>query len=1639
MKFDGDPMNFWVFMNAFDCCVGTSSVGDGVKLNRLLEYCTGKAAKVIRPCALMHPEEGYAKARSLLVERFGNDYQISEAWICKVTEGPTIRPNNGEDIQDLADDLRGCTETLKAMNKLNDIDSRVRMVKIVKRLPLYLQSRWRKEAVDMLRNTGGYPGIEKLVEFLNKVANEINDPVFGMSHDQKKSSHKQEKIQSRGSSFNVHATHGVTETKSTSLAQDTSEVESRNRRCHLCNADHYLALCTQFNKMDPEKRLEFVKEKRLCFNCLKVGKHTARWCRIRNCCGVQGCSSKHSKLLHDALSTSAKEKAAISMQVDKDERVDANSCACGSPESEATKKIALPIVAVRVKVHGQKDSVLTHALLDPGSNKTFCSQKLIDDLGIKGESIHLSLSTLSDGKMCSAQVVALEVTGTRGHRKQLQLPRVYAVEGFPNLISSKATEEDISNWSHLKDIEIPKTDADVTLLIGQDNPQALMPLEVRRGGDYEPYAVRCCLGWIINGPMSAGSKYNGEWSLCNFIHADVRAEDSLQAQVEQFWKVDTAPALANNMLQMSLDDKRVIDIWNSGLTVVKGHYQLDIPFCTNPPELPNNRPMAEKRLKSLGRRLERDTELHKKYKAGMEDLLQKEHIEKVPEDEVNSSPGKIWYLPHHPVINPNKSKIRIVFDCAAEYEGTSLNKRVLQGPDLTNKLLGVLLRFREEPVAVMGDIEGMFHQVRVNPDDRDALRFLWWKDGDMNQPTEIYRMTVHLFGGIWSPSCASFALRRTADDHASEYDPEVIRTVYENFYVDDCLKSVSTVQRAIQLVQQLCQLLRKGGFRLTKWVSNQKEVMESIPETERAKEVEDLNLPLPVERALGLEWKTSTDVIGIKVTPKEGPHTRRGLLAVMSSVYDPLGFVSPFVLLAKKIFQAECRSGKGWDEELDQKNKEKWLKWLEELPMLQEFQVERCMAPSRFSFVQDAQMHHFCDASEEAYGAVSYIRLMNADGEVHCSLLMAKSRLAPVKPMTIPRLELSAAVIAVRMDTTLRNELRISLRESVFWTDSEIVLKYIKNTAGRFHTFVANRVSVIHDGSQPHQWHHVSTKSNPADDASRGLSAAQMVSSERWLKGPQFLHLDMSEWPQDQEISVELPQDDKEVKQKANVCVAEAQGCEALDRLIEKYSCWFRLRRAIAWMLRFKIWLRRHKTGVQPQNGRIQVNEMAEAEKSIATYVQRKYFQQELQALKKERRISRSSLIYSLEPQIDDQDLIRVGGRLENAPLSDEAKHPVVLPRDHHVSKLIVRHMHEWGTGHSGRDYVLSMVRQKYWIPKARPLITRVLKDCILCRRLRGPLGVQRMSALTPDQVTPNRPPFTHVGVDCFGPFYVKRGRAQEKRYGCLFTCLNIRAVHLEKLSSLDSDSFINALMRMAARRGMPEKITSDNGTNFVGGEKELRQAVQRWNEDNRMRKHLLLNNIEWKFNPPAASHMGGVWERQIRTVRKVLSAIVKDQAMDDERLDTLFCEVESIVNGRPITPVSEDPKDPEALTPNHLLLLRGGPAAPPGVFQKHDRYLRRWRHVQLLADHFWRRWVREYLPLLRHRQKWLEPKRNFAEGDIILVMDEATPRRCWPLGKVIKVFPGRDGLVRSAQVQTRWTILTRPVNKLCLLEAVTS
>ncbi|KAL6475780.1 hypothetical protein MHYP_G00168200 [Metynnis hypsauchen] len=851
--------------------------------------------------------------------------------------------------------------------------------------------------------------------------------------------------------------------------------------------------------------------------------------------------------------------------------------------------------------------------------------------------------------------------------------------------------------------------------------------------------------------------------------------------------------------------------------------------------------------------------------------------------------------------------------------------------------------------------------------------------------------------------------------------------------------SVPSVEEAKKLITEARELCKIGGLRLHKFNSNEEAALSCLSPSERAANIEPLGFdPTPSESALGIQWLIKDDTFSFNISLKDQPSTRRGCLSVIASLYDPLGFIAPFSLSGKRILQELCHRGIEWDDPLPEDVKPRWEEWIKGLLKLKEVSIPRCYHPHDFHNIDRVELHHFSDASCIGYGACSYLRYKNDKDEVHCSLVMAKARVAPSKVTSIPRLELAAAVVSAKASVVLKGELDMKIDQEFFWTDSQVVLGYINNDARRFHIFVANRVQLIRDNSDPNQWHYVDTSENPADHASRGLRASD-IHSTNWLRGPKFL------WERELQITPRSPADllvgDPEVK-TIQVLATETNNCNDILKRLSRFSSWTTLVKVVARIERLGSKQKQHSEHVT-------VEERKKAAETVIRIVQQQAFPQEIKMLQGKRELPNSSSLFNLNP-VWSEGLLCVGGRLKQSSLCHKVKHPVILPNNSPATKLIVSHYHA-KTCHQGRNQTQMELRANgFWVIGGSKLVSKLIRTCVLCRKLRRPTENQQMAELPRERLEASAP-FTYSGMDCFGPFIVKKARKESKRYGLIFTCLYSRAVHIEMLEDLSTDSFINALRCFISLRGAVRQLRCDQGSNFIGARSEFKEALKQC-DTKLLEIFLTERQCEFVFNSPSASHAGGVWERQIRTIRNVLNAVFAQcpGRLDDASLRTLFYEVMAIVNSRPLTVDGiNDPQAMEPLTPNHLITMKSKVALPPpGVFVKEDLYAtKRWRRVQYLIEQFWGRWKREYLLNISTRQKWHLPQRNLKVDDIVIIKDDNLPRNHWQLGRVVETVQESDGLVRRVKVQvgerkphrkqdphSKPSVIERPVQKLVLL-----
>ena len=1154
-----------------------------------------------------------------------------------------------------------------------------------------------------------------------------------------------------------------------------------------------------------------------------------------------------------------------------------------------------------------------------------------------------------------------------------------------NVTAPRVTKAELDRYQHLSGLSLSQYGGRrVTLLLGANVLEAVLQREVRSGRPGQPVAIRTDLGWALTGSISALVPSSMR-QVC-FVGPQRQNEELLVEAVKEWWTTESFGTRYEQDATRSKEDDRAISILDATTRKIEDRYEVSQLWRAEDVVLPNNIFAVIPRLQALERKLERQPDVAQAYQETITQYVTDGHARKLTEEEAKSPNGRRWFLPHHAVLNPNKpGKVRVVFDAAAAYRGTSLNDQLLSGPDLLQSLPGVLLRFRERAVAVSGDIRQMYHQIRMAEVDQPATSFLW-RDLDTSRSPDVYQMCVAIFGARSSPAIANYVLGRCLEQNWPEDMLDLAQDgdARRSFYMDDLLCSADDSTTARRLKEAVTHSLAKGGFEITKWRSNDSSVLVGTTEGERG-EPGAVACPEPsgaMEKALGVAWEERKDVLGFRLRTMATPLTKRGLLSQAAAVFDPLGIAAPFTVRAKTLMQSLWPKQLGWDDPLPEPERSMWLQWVFEMEQLGEVVIPRCLVPQED--VEDAQLHVFCDASEEAFGAVAYLRTTDDHGHHTCRFIMGKTRVAPLKRISIVRLELQAALLGARLAHAVTRELTRPISSTTFWTDSSVVLSYVSSESHRFKAFVANRVAEIHDLTAGATWRHIPGSLNPADDCTRGMAASALTTDCRWLCGPDFLRKAPEDWPRPAQLAP--ASEEEELSERHTNMIGKE---EPMTPDPGRFSSWLRYKRVVAWILRFA------QNAATPANedrrkGQLSQDEILRAEKCVLLAAQKREYPVELRKLEKGEQLPPSSSLRPLTPVIDGDGIMRVGGRLTNAPLSRDARHPVVLPRQSDITRLIIAGKHA-EVAHAGPEHTLSAVRESFWIPRGREAVKKQLRECSVCQRRRAEPSAPQMAALPPARFDGRRP-FSSAGIDFFGPFYVRYLRRTQKRYGFLATCMATRAVHLEVAHSLDTDSCLMALKRFFSRRGKPRCLFSDNGTNFVGSCREIRKELKL--KEKLLGEKLSGQDIEWHFNPPAAPHMGGVWERLVRSVKRCLTVVLGSQVLTDEVLNTAFAEVEFIVNSRPLTHVSTDPTDMEALTPNHFLMGRTSPRWAPCCVDERDLCSRRrWKQAQSLAEGVWRRWVKEYVPTLTQRRKWSQETRNLRSGDLVLIAETGTDK----------------------------------------------
>ena len=1587
--FSGDPLMWQTFWDSFSAAVHSNSSLTGIqKFNYLRTQLQGDAAKVVAGFPLT--DINYEQSVTLLKERFGQPYKLVSAHMQALLNLASVS-NTLPSLQSFYDTIESHVRGLASLGKHPESYGAMLTPIILGKLPKEIRKNIARE----------HNNVEWTLEDLRgTLLKEIQILETGI--------HTSGESQSMTmASFHTGARRNL---------QPPEPRKSTN--CVYCKQHHSPSLCNVVT--NTQDRMAIVKRDKLCFNCL--GHHKVALCNSKFRCKT--CKHKHHTSLCSTQTTPTSDTNSPGNSVPTTELFTptvSESSPLQLKTSSCLLKTAIAMVSTsNVTMEG-------NIIFDEGAQRSFITEEMATKLNLKPSGKdNISLASFGSrsatNRILTTGVINVHaLSGEKIPVSVLVVPKI--APPIQNYVRTS-----LDHFPHIMGIKLahPVTDDEnfeISILIGADYYWTFIEDHIIRGTG--PTAVASKLGYLLSGPLPA-HPHNSRISL---FHVSVQSIKEA-SDIERFWNIEstgTQPTASNP------DEQFLQSYISTNITCQQnGSYSLKFPWKENHPPLPNNYDVCNRRTRSLARRLAQTPDTFKMYSDIISDQLSRGFIERVqpihPTNEVH-------YIPHHPVRKDSTTTpIRIVYDCSCRQSKThpSLNDCLVVGPTFLNDMCSIILRFRLHRYGLSTDIEKAFLHVALDESDRDYTRFLWLSDPtDPESKFNIYRFKTVLFGSVSSP----FMLYAALHFHLQRHSSAVANDIANNLYVDNVLTGCATEAEAIDYYTKARSILDKAKFNLRSWSSNSEQVRQSA----QRDNVADKNDTIKV---LGLLWHTRSDTISLasKITVEQYSITKRAILQSSSAIFDPLGLITPVTIQAKTL-QELWKTNVNWDEPLDESLQNRWRKITLEIKEAVDFLIPRQYFPKATSQFNAQELHVFADASLKAYGAVAYFLQNDVT-----SLVMSKTRVSPLKPISLPRLELMAAVLATRLANFILSS--IECQSTIYlWSDSQIVLCWI-NSSKKLKPFVSHRIEEITSSFSTQCWHYCPSADNPADLLTRGISSQQFMLSTVWKHGPPWL-TSKNRWPtwsqqqahhpESTEVMTTLTAEGAMTSTPTSSQHITSTADSRVHQIItsSNYSNLNKLLRVTAYILRFT----HNCRNSTKRKGALSSIERKKANLLWILNTQQQVFSSEIANIRS--KSQRLPLVRQLRLFLDQSGALRCGGRIHNAPIGELAKFPYLLPTKHHFTHLVIYAVHN-AQLHAGVNSTLTAIRQSYWIPAARQMIRQILRKCVTCQKVIAkpyqapdppPLIMARTQASRPFQVT---------GVDFTGALYVRNSNGEMKVYICLFTCAVTRAIHLEVVTDMSVETFLLALRRFSSRRSTPNTMISDNASTYQAAADELKQLFS----SPLLSDALSQRGIDWKFIPKRAPWFGGFWERLIGLTKLSLKKILGRTFTTLPVLQTLVIEVEAMLNDRPLTYLSSDITDPQPLTPSHLIYGQRIVMLPHLMCEDDemtdvdyqtglsDSLLRRKVKIQaLLLKHFWTRWKREYLTSLRefHRTTG-NNKQQISIGDVILIHDDI-PRVRWKLAVVKKVNKGRDGLIRSAVIRTSNGITNRPITKLYPLE----
>ncbi|XP_072948180.1 uncharacterized protein [Epargyreus clarus] len=1624
--FNGDPNKWLEFRDMFLTLIhDNNTIANINKFHYLRSYLEGSAAAVINSVALS--SNNYGIAWSLLCDRYNNKRLLINEHIKCLFSIETISKESAKSLRDLVDMVSKNLSSLKILGESTDQWDSLIIYMASSKLDSKTARDWEEH-----RNKSDSSSLSDFFDFLHQRAT-----VLETVHASK--SEKPDKRQS------------IVRAKSFIAASSSSPGTSTHGNCLACNQEHKLYNCVKFKTLPVEDRISKVFQWQLCNNCLRSG-HKAHQCKLGGC---RICKRKHNTVLHKQSSFSTSKQLQLSQNKQEDnikitnKLSDSNDLPTQSKKIQEDTSYVVSMSAVSsnhallstalVEVTSNGKTFTLRALLDSGSQSSFITEAAAAKIGaMKIKNRLQSVSGLNNVVINITEHCDLVINSSynsfSASVKCFILP--FITDRLPHL---QVRVNDLCIPNHVK-LADPKFfyPSEIDVLLGADIFWDLIrPCKFNLGPN-KPLLQETELGWVVAGPL--GMKFCDSSMMVNrkFCHFS----KDIQTQLSKFWELEEIPSEVIPSFNEHICEKLFQETTHR---TSDGRFCVQIPLRDSPDVLGESHHIAEKRLLQMEKKMRKNNKLRIDYNKFMQEYESLGHMSEV------AKPLHGCYLPHHAVIRESSetTKLRVVFDASAETTtGISLNDIQYVGPVVQDDLFSILLRFRQHQYVVSADVEKMYRQILVNPEQR-PLQMILWRDSD-DLPIKIFQLNTVTYGTASAPYLSTRCLLQLSNESQDEKISNIIKS---DMYVDDFLSGSDSKEELTHIINEVTKTLASACLPLRKFRTNAPSIFENNPNSLLPK-----NLDLSSQSsALGLKWDPADDILLFPCNFENSSNaTKRTILSNSAKLFDPLGLLSVCTIIPKIILQKLWLSKLDWDDVVPHDVERAWLKFINGLNELSTLRIPRCVLSKN---PETTELHVFCDASQDAYAACVYLRSIDSSGKIAINLLCAKTKVAPVKPQTIPRLELCGALLGARLTSKVLQALRLKVSQVYYWTDSSVVLGWLSYRARDLKQFVSNRVAEIQQLTSSGVWRHIPGLENPADLASRGLDPNLINKVALWWQGPRFLLQDESNWPNKLNISSDIPErknyshspnsknkgnttsitcttitNDTNTRTKPNILTTTLNEPIQDHKIInfERFSRFTTLQRSMAYVLRFIFNLKHTNTKIK---GFLTTDELQSSLNYLIKQHQSLCFETELKLLLKSKCLPSRSRLLSLRPFVDDSGILRVGGRIQNSSENYDKIHPVLLDSNDAFTKLLFAHVHG-KLLHGGPQVMLNNLRQNYWPINGRKLARSTVNKCKICRILKAKTVSPIMGNLPSSRVTVHLP-FQISGVDFAGPFFIRdrtgRGCKIIKCYLCLFICFSTKAVHLELASDLSTDTFILCLRRFASRRGKPSEIHCDNGRNFVGANNELNTFLKSCNES--ISSFAADEGIKFKFSPAYAPHFGGLWEAGVKSAKHHLYRIFNNQHFTYEELSTLFVQIEAILNSRPLTPMSTDPTDLLPLTPGHFLIGKPLTSLPsPALLDMKTSRLNRYNQLEQMRQHFWERWRNEFLCELQQRAKWRIKQGELLEGDMVVLKEPNLPPLKWRMGRIKALYPGNDGIARVADVNTEKGIVRRAVQTLCPL-----